>query len=87
MLSPSTLERVSSSYRRGYYAAYDGAPAIDPHPSTGLGDRPFSNYDFAEGYKAGANDLHWETVHRGLACDIKNRICGMRQSQGLEPVA
>jgi hypothetical protein len=54
MLSPSTLERVSVSYRRGYYDGYDGKtvdnPARDPF------DRPFSNFDYDQGYKAGSSD-------------------------------
>lgn len=54
MLSPQTLERVSVSYRRGYYDGYDGKPVNNParHPL----DRPFANFDYDQGYKAGAND-------------------------------
>lgn len=76
MLSPSVLGRVSASYRRGYMAAFEGAPCVDGRPSTGLGDRPFASHDFTEGYEAGANDLHWDTVYAGRACDIKTRRCG-----------
>lgn len=54
MLSPQTLERVSVSYRRGYYDGYDGKAADNPkrHPF----DRPFANFDYEQGYKAGASD-------------------------------
>lgn len=54
MLSQSTLDRVSCSYRRGYYDGYDGKPA-DNRPRDPL-DRPFANFDYEPGYKAGAND-------------------------------
>ena len=58
MLSPQTLERVSVSYRRGYYDGYDGKPVgygDERHPF----DRPFANFDYEQGYKAGANDKKW----------------------------
>jgi hypothetical protein len=57
MLSPKTLERVSCSYRRGYYDGYDGK-AIDSPQRDPL-DRPFANFDYEQGYKAGANDKRW----------------------------
>lgn len=59
MLSPATLERVSHSYRRGYYDGAASRPnANDPVPTTdnGIPLKPFSDYDYSEGYKAGAND-------------------------------
>lgn len=62
MLSAQTLERVSSSYRRGYYDGYDGKPNANlPVPTTdsGVPLKPFSDYDYSEGYKAGANDAKW----------------------------
>ena len=63
MLSPNTLERVSHSYRRGYYDGYFGREnRNDPVPATaeGVPLKPFSNFDYGEGYGAGANDAKWE---------------------------
>jgi hypothetical protein len=57
MLSPKTLERVSVSYRRGYYDGYDGK-AVD-NPARDPFDRPFANFDYDQGYKAGASDKKW----------------------------
>jgi hypothetical protein len=62
MLSPATLERVSVSYRRGYYDGYDGKVADNPQRDPL--DRPFSNFDYEQGYKAGANDKHWMLERR-----------------------
>jgi hypothetical protein len=62
MLSPSTLNRVSHSYRRGYYDGYEGKPSKnDPIPTTDMGIplKPFSDFDYEEGYKAGSNDAKW----------------------------
>jgi hypothetical protein len=62
MLSPATLERVSHSYRRGYYDGYFGREAKnDPVPRTdsGIPMKPFSDFDYSEGHKAGANDAKW----------------------------
>lgn len=67
MLSDKALERVSGSYRRGYRAGYAGEPSQDTMPSTGLGDRPFADFDFNEGYKAGANDAKWTKVNARIA--------------------
>jgi hypothetical protein len=56
MLSPATLNRVSASYARGYRDGYASKlpptlwEPVDPF------DRPFANFDYVEGYKAGAND-------------------------------
>jgi len=63
MLSPNTLERVSHSYRRGYYDGYYGRenkndPVVRTDNNIPL--KPFSDFDYAEGYKAGANDAYWE---------------------------
>lgn len=65
MLSPATLERVSHSYRRGYYDGHAGRDARNdpvPHTAEGVPLKPFSNFDYTEGHKAGANDAHWEAV-------------------------
>lgn len=64
MLSPQTLERVSVSYRKGYYDGYDGKPqhAREPLDITDTGSphlKPFANHDYEAGYKAGANDRKW----------------------------
>lgn len=58
MLSPQTLERVSNSYREGYYDGYYDRPTKNvegKHPF----DRPFSTFDYDQGYHAGANDAKW----------------------------
>jgi len=63
MLSPNTLERVSHSYRRGYYDGYFGREnKNDPVERTdnGIPMKPFSDFDYSEGYKSGANDAYWE---------------------------
>ncbi len=65
MLSPQTLERVSVSYRDGYYDGYYGRPTQNvqgKHPF----DRPFSTYDYDQGYHAGANDAKWSKKHAAL---------------------
>lgn len=65
MLSPATLNRVSHSYRRGYYDGYEGREnRNDPVPTAdnGIPLKPFSDFDYREGYKAGANDKRW-AVH------------------------
>lgn len=65
MLSPATLERVSHSYRRGYYDGHEKRPhKNDPIPTTdsGIPLKPFSDFDYDEGYKAGANDRKWADV-------------------------
>ena len=67
MLSPATLERVSHSYRRGYYDGYFAREAKNdpvPHTAEGVPLKPFSNFDYDEGHKAGANDAHWEAKLR-----------------------
>ena len=58
MLSAATLERVSLSYKRGYRAGYAGQSDQDPKGPHGM-DRPFADFDFSEGFKAGANDRKW----------------------------
>ena len=68
MLSPATLNRVSNSYRRGYYAGY--AQEIRQNETvtrtdSGIPMKPFSDYDYEEGYKAGLNDFYWEALRAG----------------------
>lgn len=58
MLSAATLERVSIAYKRGYIAGYhqkpnSGAMVRDEYI------KPFAEFDYAEGYKAGENDRKW----------------------------
>lgn len=71
MLSPATLNRVSHSYRRGYYDGYEGRAAQNlPVPDyNGVPLKPFSDFDYDEGYKAGANDKRWSDHYaaRGIA--------------------
>ena len=62
MLSPQTLERVSVAYRRGYYDGYDNKDkfcAVKPEYI-----KPFADFDYEQGYKAGANDAHWNNKTR-----------------------
>lgn len=65
MLSAQTLNRVSHSYRRGYQDAAEGkAPKNDPVPTTenGVPLKPFSDFDYNEGWEAGANDAYWSYI-------------------------
>ena len=67
MLSPKTLERVSCSYRKGYYDGYYGRPkeilnnGISKINDDAIGGtiRPFADFDYEQGYQAGANDARW----------------------------
>lgn len=62
MLTAQTLNRVSHSYRRGYYDGYEGRAAQNlPVPTTeqGVPLKPFSDFDYAKGFEAGANDKRW----------------------------
>ena len=58
MLSDATLERVSVAYRRGYkdgfYGRENTGALVKPEYI-----KPFADFDYAEGYKAGANDRKW----------------------------
>jgi hypothetical protein len=68
MLTAQTLNRVSNSYRRGYNDGYWGRePKNDPVPTTesGVPLKPFSDFDYTEGHKAGANDRKWDDNPRG----------------------
>ena len=58
MLSPTTLERVSVAYRRGYYDGYYGTnqgAAVKPEYI-----KPFADFDYQQGLEAGANDAKWD---------------------------
>lgn len=62
MLSPATLNRVSNSYRRGYYDGYERRETKNDPVSTtesGVPLKPFSDHDYSMGYRAGANDRKW----------------------------
>ena len=64
-MSDRTLERVSVAYRRGYrdgYAAATPFLAVKPEYI-----KPFAEYDYEQGYKAGANDAKWEKQRNGAA--------------------
>ncbi len=68
MLSPATLERVSHSYRRGYYDGHARKPQQnDPVQKTaqGIPMKPFSDVDYFEGYRAGLNDYYWTAFRAG----------------------
>lgn len=68
MLSPETLNRVSSSYRRGYYDGYEKRQASNlPVPTTtnGIPLKPFSDSDYASGRAAGLNDRYWSDFRAG----------------------
>lgn len=54
MMSPKLLERATFSYRKGYLAGYFGEPKEYDAPSDSL--KPFSQFDFDEGYTAGRTD-------------------------------
>lgn len=71
MLSAATLNRVSASYARGYRDGYAQRPCVDTLPSVGLGDRPFANFDYTEGHKAGANDRKWSDHYSAKAALAK----------------
>jgi hypothetical protein len=59
MLTPQALQKVSSAFRKGYYAGYAGEEDSNSTIVT-----PFSEFDYREGYKAGANDAHWARQQR-----------------------
>lgn len=57
MLSDKTLERVSVAYRKGYRDGYCGREefcAVKPEYI-----KPFADFDYSNGYKAGKNDAEW----------------------------
>jgi hypothetical protein len=61
MLSDQTLERVSVAFRRGYRDGSAGrAPFCEVKPEY---IKPFANFDYDEGYKAGANDAKWDKYY------------------------
>ena len=63
MLDSATLNRVSCSYARGYRDGYAKRPNHDALASAHPFDRPFASHDYAEGYKAGANDRRCSDYH------------------------
>lgn len=75
MLRPNTLNRVSDSYRRGYYDGF----ALKPHanraiPVTdhGIPMKPFSDFDYAEGRAAGLNDYYWQEKRAGRITEARS---------------
>ena len=47
MMSPQTLDRVSRSYRRGYYDGY--ASLVEVGAQIGEGEiKPFADFDYSE---------------------------------------
>ncbi len=65
MLSPSTLNRVSQSYRRGYQDGYRGLPKH--HLDDPAIIKPFANFDYDEGHQAGVNDAKWNGIYAAKA--------------------
>jgi hypothetical protein len=71
MLSDRMLERVSQSYARGYRDGYANRPKSTPatgiaeinHDSIGGTIHPFADFDYDEGYRAGANDARWSSYY------------------------
>ena len=73
MLSAATLERVSVAYRRGYQDGYSGTnQGANVRPEY---IKPFAEFDYAEGLKAGANDAR---------CDRLRKSCGHISDCGCE---
>lgn len=62
MMSNSMLERVSVAYRNGYSDGYSGRDKFCEVKPEYI--KPFANFDYEEGYKAGANDAKWEGASR-----------------------
>jgi len=59
MLSPQSLERASSRYRRGYHDGYFNRPQADIEA-----DGSFAFHDYHAGREAGANDAHWDNKRK-----------------------
>lgn len=80
MLSDKTLERVSMSYRRGYRDGYSGRPKATPdngisainNDTIGGTIRPFADYDYEQGFSAGANDARWTRQYAGAGLRDNN---------------
>lgn len=82
MLSAATLNRVSSSYRRGYYDGWDKKPAKNlPVPTTdnGIPLRPFSDSDYAAGRAAGLNDRYWSDYRGGVVKMTRDEFMAVNQ--------
>jgi hypothetical protein len=65
----ATLERVSTQYRDGYRAGQAKAMPRDysnfnPVDAANNCSNVFANFDYANGYKAGANDQWWMQFYR-----------------------
>jgi len=69
MLSAETLNRVSHSYRRGYNDGYSQSEfkndAVEK-TQQGIPMKPFSDFDYLEGYRAGLNDYYWIAFRAGI---------------------
>lgn len=68
MLSPNVLEKCTHSFRRGYKAGYFGGSQVDDLGPSDPMDRPFANYDYEEGFKAGKNDRLWAEKRSSMQC-------------------
>lgn len=73
MLSDRTLERVSVSYAIGYRDGHQGRDKRTPangisainNDTIGGTIRPFADYDYEQGFSAGANDAKWSRQYAG----------------------
>lgn len=80
MLSDKTLGRVSMSYARGYRDGYagrdkrtsDNGIANINADTIGGTIRPFADYDYEQGYSAGANDAKCERQYSGAGLRDNN---------------
>jgi hypothetical protein len=59
MLTDATLNRVSGDYRRGYHDGYAKREENFRNAPDPFNGRPFAASDYANRYKAGANDRKW----------------------------
>lgn len=68
-MNPQTLERIGVAYRRGYYDGYEGKEQfLEVRPGF---IKPFAEFDYAEGYKAGANDAKWEKFYAARQANLR----------------
>ena len=70
MLSDSQLERCSEAYRFGYNDGYYNRPARTQYSGFG-----FAAHDYANGFKAGANDAFWAKHSHHAYKGLGNTIC------------
>lgn len=70
-MTPQLLDRATHAFRIGYQHGRDGKPfTCEAVRGT------FYHRDYSDGYAAGRNEVHWNAVKSGRACDIRTRRCG-----------